>query len=187
MQKNDDLTLKIDDLTTSGSGIGRVDGMAVFVEGALPGETVKAHVIKVKKNYAIGKLVEILEESPLRLTPRCPVFGICGGCTLQELAYAGQLSWKQDHLNDCLKRIGGVEGIDPLYPLPSMKPWYYRNKAAYALEVRDGKTIIGFYEQHSHKVVDVDQCWIQHPYTKLIMSQARAWIEKSGISIYDEE
>lgn len=188
MQKNDDITLRIDDLTTAGSGIGRSDGMAVFVEGALPGELVKAHIIKVKKNYAIGKLTEILEESPLRLTPRCAVFGTCGGCTLQDLAYAGQLSWKQDHLNDCLKRIGGVEGIDPLYPQPSIKPWHYRNKAAYALEERDGKVAIGFYELHSHKVVDVEeQCWIQHSYTKLIISQLRAWIAKSGVSIYNEE
>lgn len=187
MQKNDDLTLTIDDLTTAGSGIGHHDGMAVFVEGALPGEKVKVHIIKVKKNYAVGKLTEIIEESPLRLTPRCPVFGICGGCTLQDLAYGGQLAWKQEHLTDCLKRIGGIEGIDPFYPLPSIKPWHYRNKAAYALEERDGKVLIGFYEQHSHKVVDVDNCWIQDPYTKLIISQMRAWIAKSGVSIYNEE
>lgn len=186
MHKNDDIILKIEDLTTSGSGIGHYADMAVFVGGALPGETVRAHILKVKSRYAVGKLSEILEESPLRLTPRCNVFGICGGCTLQDLAYAGQLSWKHDHVESCLARIGGIDREVP-YPLPSLHDWRYRNKAAFALEVKDEKERVGFYRMHSHQVVDVDNCRIQHDYVRHIISQLRVWMEKSGVSVYNEE
>ena len=88
MKKNDLIELTIDDLGTDGQGIGHAEGLAVFVGGALPGETVRAKVIALKKNYAVGKLDEVLAPSPMRACPPCRVFGKCGGCTLQHLSYA---------------------------------------------------------------------------------------------------
>lgn len=186
MRKNETIELTIDDLTTTGSGIGRKDGMAVFVSAALPGETIRAKIIKVKKSYAIGKLEEILVPSPLRVKPPCPYFGKCGGCTLQELTYAGQLTYKHEHVMDCFERIAHLP-VDVSFPLPSRSEYHYRNKASFALHQRaDGGVDIGFYALHSHRVVDIDNCLLQHDLLKLIMSQVRVWITKSDVSIYDE-
>lgn len=186
MQKNETVELTIDDLTTTGSGIGRVDGMAVFVTAALPGETVLAKIIKVKKSYAVGKLEKILVPSPLRVNPPCPYFGRCGGCTLQELSYAGQLTYKHDHVRDCFERIAHLP-VEVSFPLPSRNEYHYRNKAAFALHQReDGSVDIGFYALHSHRVVDIDKCLLQYDLVALIMSQVRVWITKSEVSIYNE-
>lgn len=186
MRKNETIELTIDDLTTTGSGIGRFDGMAVFIAAALPGETVRAKIIKVKKSYAIGRLEEILVASPMRVEPPCPYFGKCGGCTLQELSYAGQLTYKHDHVRDCFERIAHLP-VEVSFPLPSRSTYHYRNKASFALHQReDGRVDIGFYALHSHRVVDIDKCLLQHDLVALIMSQVRVWITKSDVSIYDE-
>lgn len=187
LEKNQTVELTIDDLTTTGSGIGRVDGMAVFVTAALPGEKVRAKIIKVKKRYAIGKLEEILIPSPLRVKPPCPYFGRCGGCTLEELSYAGQLTYKHDHVADCFERIAHLP-VEVSFPLPSFKEYHYRNKATFALhQHEDGRVDIGFYALHSHRVVDIDNCLLQYDLVALIMSQVRVWITKSGVQIYNEQ
>lgn len=110
-KKNQEIIIKIDDLGNNGEGIGHVDGYALFVKDALPGETIRAKVMKCKKNYGFAKLLEIMpgENSDVgRVEPRCPVARQCGGCTLQHLSYEKQLEYKQKKIRDCLERIGGV-------------------------------------------------------------------------------
>ncbi|MEA4854278.1 MAG: 23S rRNA (uracil(1939)-C(5))-methyltransferase RlmD [Christensenella sp.] len=186
MKKNDTIELSIDDLGTDGQGIGRYEGMAVFVPGALPGETVRAHVITLKKNYAVGKLEEILTASPMRVKPPCHVFGKCGGCTLQHLSYAGQLSYKHSVVENCLSRIGGLS-IPVNFPLPARTEYRYRNKAAFPLQQNGDSVNVGFYANHSHRVIDVDDCKIQPSSYQIILSQLRVWIVKNNVSIYNEQ
>ncbi len=186
MKKNDSVTLTIDDIGTDGQGIGKYEGMAVFVQGALPSEEVQAKIILVKKSYAVGKLMEILSPSPARVQPPCRVFSKCGGCTLQHMAYPAQLEYKQARVQDCVKRIGKLD-IPVLFPLPSVAEYRYRNKAAFPAQQQNGNVSIGLYAAHSHNVVDIDDCKIQHSNIAVALSQLRVWIVKYGIGIYDEQ
>ncbi|MEG0915079.1 MAG: TRAM domain-containing protein, partial [Christensenellaceae bacterium] len=186
MKKNDTIELSIDDLGTDGQGIGRYEEMVVFVDGALPGETVQAKIILLKKSYLVGKLEKIVIASPLRVVPPCHVFGKCGGCTLQHLAYAGQLEYKNNYVINCINRIGKLD-IPVNFPLPAKKEYRYRNKAAFPVQQNADAIEIGFYARHSHRIVDVDDCMIQHADLKIVMSQLRVWMVKYGLSIYNEK
>jgi len=185
MNKNDIIELQITDIGTDGQGIGKSEGMAVFVKGALPGEIVKAIIIALKKNYAVGKLTEVISASPARVKPPCHVFGKCGGCTLQHLEYSEQLEFKQNRVQDCITRIAGLD-IPVNFPLPSVKTYHYRNKAAFPVRLQAGKADIGLYANHSHNVIDIADCMIQHKDIAIAMSQLRVWITKYEVSIYDE-
>lgn len=165
-QKNQEIILKIDDLGNNGEGIGHVDGYALFVKDALPGETIRAKIMKCKKNYGFARLMEILprEECPAapgtessekapeaaavsegvgRVEPKCPVARQCGGCTLQHLAYEKQLAFKDKKVRDCLERIGGVN-LSEVEWLPILGaeegfpegPWHYRNKAQFPVRMQ---------------------------------------------------
>ncbi len=186
MNKNDLVEINIEDIGTDGQGIGRVDGMTVFVAGALPGEKVSAKIILLKKKYAVGKLLDILEPSPMRVKPACPIFSKCGGCTLQHLAYPAQLEYKQRRVKDCIERIGGLD-MPVSFPLPSAHNLRYRNKAAFPVKMQNERVDIGLYAAHSHNVVDIDDCRIQHEDIAIALSQLRVWLVKCEISIYDEE
>lgn len=186
MDKNESIELNIHDLGTDGQGIGRHEGLAVFVDGALPGETVRAKIIARKKNYAVGKLEEVLLASPMRVKPPCHVFSKCGGCTLQHLSYAGQLQFKHNHVKSCMERIGGLD-IPVNFPLPARHEYRYRNKAAFPVQQNGANVDIGFFASHSHRVVDVDDCRIEPSDLKLVLSQLRVWIVKNNIPVYNEE
>src|SRR5699024_11008156 len=109
MQKNDKVELAITGLTAVGSGVGRAEegGRAVFVPQTIPGERVLAHIIKPSKNYAVGKVVEILRPSPSRQPVDCPCFSRCGGCTYRHMTYERELEAKRQKVVDALSRIGG--------------------------------------------------------------------------------
>ena len=186
MKKNDSIECSIHDLGTDGQGIGRYGGMTVFIDGALPGETVRAKLIALKKNYGVGKLEEVIAASPMRVKPPCHVFGKCGGCSLQHLSYAGQLQFKHNHVMSCIQRIGGLD-IPVSFPLPTRHEYRYRNKAAFPVQQNGRQVDIGFYAAHSHRIVDVDDCKIQPSDFHIVMSQLRVWIVKNNISIYDEK
>ena len=109
--------MTIDDLGANGEGVGRIDGFAVFVEGALPGERILVKVVKVTKSYAYGKLLSIIHKSPDRVEPKCPYFKYCGGCQLQHLSYEGQLEYKTKLVRDALEMIGHFENIKYCRPL----------------------------------------------------------------------
>ena len=139
LQKNDLITLEITDLTEEGQGIGKKDGLVFFVKDSVMGDLVEARILKVKKNYAYAKVEKLLEASPYRITPLCPVAGKCGGCQLQHLSYEKELEWKEDRIAQSLIRIAGLsqeeveskkEGI--LGGLLSR----YRNKAQYPVQSR---------------------------------------------------
>ena len=141
-KKNDLVVLEITDLTEEGQGVGKCDGLVFFVKGTVMGEVVEAKILKVKKNYAYAKVEKLLQASPYRVTPLCPVVGKCGGCQLQHLSYEKELAWKEDRIAQSLIRIAGIpeeevrkrgEGI------LGGKTERYRNKAQYP--VQNGKEL----------------------------------------------
>lgn len=124
----DKITLKVTGLGSSGEGVGKTDGFTVFAHGALADETVEVELEQVKKNYASGKVTAILEASPERVEPLCPVYEACGGCQLQHLNYTGQLKAKEQQVRDALFRIGHLQEVKVLPIIGEEDPWHYRNK-----------------------------------------------------------
>ena len=180
-------TVAIRDLGVHGEGIGSVDGFTVFVPGALPGETVTAEITLLKKSYAVGKLLSIEQESPFRTVPKCPVYENCGGCQLSHLTYEGQLDMKYRRVKDVIERIAGESG-DLVRPvLPAAHPFAYRNKIAVPAGLVKGKAALGCYRQGSHDIIPVSSCAIQKEENNRLLRFARRFIEKHGISVYDEK
>lgn len=180
-------TVAIRDLGVHGEGIGSVDGFTVFVPGALPGETVTAEITLLKKSYALGKLLSIEQESPFRVVPECPVYENCGGCQLSHLTYEGQLDMKYRRVKDVIERIAGESGNLVRPVLPAAHPFAYRNKMAVPAGLVKGKAALGCYRQGSHDIIPVSSCAIQKEENNRLLQFARRFIEKYGISVYDEK
>ncbi|MCE5235231.1 MAG: 23S rRNA (uracil(1939)-C(5))-methyltransferase RlmD, partial [Eubacteriales bacterium] len=187
LKRNDDIVLTVDALGSEGQGIGRHEGFAVFVPGALPGETVRTHIIKAAPSYAIGKLTGIFAQSPDRAAPACPLFSRCGGCSLQHMRYEAQLSFKRQVVADALTRIGGFEGVSVNETLGMDTPWHYRNKGSFPFAVVDGKTETGFFAPRSHRVVPLESCPIERKGAIAVALAVRAWAREYAVPVYDEE
>ena len=217
LQKNDLIMLEITDLTEEGQGVGKKDGLVFFVKDSVMGDKVEARILKVKKNYAYAKVENLLEASPYRIAPLCPVAGKCGGCQLQHLSYEKELAWKEDRIAQSLIRIAGLspeeverkkEGI--LGGVLSR----YRNKAQYpvqnGMKIREEKTVsgrvpveckknpedeqesyaslrMGFYGFHSHRIIETKDCLINSAENPLILNCIKDWAKKYKVSGYEEE
>ncbi len=202
MEKNDILTVTIEDLTAEGEGVGKADGFPLFVKDTVPGDMVRCSVMKLKKGYGYARLLEILTPSPDRTEPHCPIARSCGGCQLEHLSYEAQLRFKTKRVEDTLRRIGGFtvqmagearsgeapEGSVLLYPALGMKePWQYRNKAQVPVgKDRDGRIVTGFYARHSHEIIPMEFCAISFPESQLVLRTVKEWMLRFGISAYDE-
>ncbi len=172
-----EITLEVATLTNLGVGLGRVDGWVVMVPFALPGETVRAKVYRNRANYSEADLVEVLTPSPARVKPECALFGACGGCQYQHLAYVEQLTWKQRQVQEVLARIGGLPEVEVRPTHPSPRPYHYRSKLTphYEPPRRDGSFPIGFLRAGSKRaLVDVPQCPIATPAINNALPQVRA-------------
>ena len=159
---HEEIELEITTLTNMGQGLGRVNGWVVLVPFALPDERVRARVHRNDRNFSEADLVEVLRPSPHRVAPQCPLFGECGGCQYQHLAYDEQLRWKQQQVQELLRHMAQIElPVDPVVPSP--RPWAYRSKITPHFAVpRDGKVgAIGFLRAgRRHQLVDVPACAI---------------------------
>ncbi|HEY0797549.1 MAG TPA: TRAM domain-containing protein, partial [Candidatus Baltobacteraceae bacterium] len=152
------------DLLDNGQAVGRVEEMVVFVWGPLPGERARVRVETVKAKYAVGELIELLDRAPERVEPFCGVFGACGGCQVQHLAYEAQLGWKRNIVQSALRRIGGIEHAQVAMPIGMDDPKAYRNKMSLVASAGpDGTTEFGFYQARSHDIVAVHGCPIVLP------------------------
>ena len=189
MQKNHQVELCIHGMGSEGQGIGRVEGMAVFVAGALPGERVRAHVIKMQKNFAVAKLLEVLQPSDSRATPPCPLFGRCGGCQLQHMDYPAQLAYKRQQVVDAMQRIGGVAEAEQRIGdcLGMDAPWQYRNKASIPCAPGQQGVEMGFYAQRSHRLVAVEHCPLQEQDIAPVLQAVKSWAHRHQIAAYDEK
>lgn len=187
VKQGDNIILQISGLGSNGEGVGKYEGFTVFVQGALPQEEVSAKVKLVKKNYAVAVLQKILKPSAERVEPLCPVYKECGGCQLQHLSYAGQLAYKRQQVQDALNRIGHLE-IDVIPVLGASEPWNYRNKMQFPVAVNtEGNLQIGCYAAATHSVVNTETCMIQKAANNDILKTVRKWMQRFGISAYDEK
>ncbi|WP_096439005.1 23S rRNA (uracil(1939)-C(5))-methyltransferase RlmD [Alteribacter populi] len=187
VKKNEQVHVTFEDLTHDGAGVAKLDGYPIFVPRALPGEQGEIKVIKVKKNYAIGRLIELTEESEERVEPPCPIFKNCGGCQIQHLSYEAQLEHKRKHVEGVLRRIGKLDNVTVHPTLGMEDPWRYRNKAQVPVGERNGDIIAGFYAKRSHEIVDMPNCIIQHEESDHTVQLIKDLAKKYGIRAYDEE
>ena len=182
MLKNQEIILEITDYTAEGSGVGKYEGMAVFVPETAVGDTIKALILKVKKTYAFGKALEIIKPSSNRCSCDCGVFSKCGGCAFRHINYEAEKTFKESKVYEAVKRIGGVD-MKP-QPIIYDKDLRYRNKVQYPVNF-DGKA--GFYAFHSHRIVPINDCLLQPIEFKGIISVIENWIKKNNVSVYNEE
>ena len=189
--KNDLLSVRITDIGNDGEGIGKVDGYTLFIKDAVIGDRVSAKIMKAKKNYAYAHLEEILEPSPYRSEPRCPISRQCGGCQLQNMTYVRQLQFKQDKVRNNIVRLGGFDGdfIDSIMePIIGMdEPWRYRNKAQYPVgSDRDNNPVAGFYAGRTHTIIPATDCLIGIEENKDILEIILDHMKEYKILPYDE-
>ena len=187
LHKNQTISLSISGVTSEGNGIGRCDGMAVFVPYTVPGDQLMAKVVKVTKNYAYAIAERMTRPSNLRVDPVCPVFGKCGGCALRALSYEAELGIKEDWVRQDLRRIGKCEP-NMLPIIPSPKADRYRNKALIPVAVgKDGRAVSGFYAPRSHRVLPCADCLLQPEEFAPITAAVLDYAEQCGVAPYDEE
>ncbi|WP_028784694.1 23S rRNA (uracil(1939)-C(5))-methyltransferase RlmD [Thalassobacillus devorans] len=187
VQKNQTVELTFEDLTHEGDGVGKIDGYPLFVPYGLPGEKATVKVVKVKKNFGFGKLLDLHEKNPERVDPPCNVFFQCGGCQIQHMSYDMQLKMKQKQVKDAMRKIGHLEHV-PVHQVRGMKdPWRYRNKVQMPVGERDGRLVAGFYQKRSHNIIDMDTCVVQDESNDRMVEAVRRIAERYGVRSYDEE
>ena len=183
MKKNDIITLEIVDISSEGSGIGKHDGMAVFVPLSAVGDKISARILKVKNKYAFAKIEEIITPSKHRTTVDCGVFARCGGCVYRHINYDCESALKQNRVGQTMQRIGKVE-LEPMPIICHKNPDRYRNKAMYPVSA-DGE--IGFFSHHSHRVIPCGDCMLHPEEFYTAGNVFTNYIKKYDISIYNEE
>lgn len=192
MQKNDIINLKIEDMGIDGEGIGKYEGMTFFVKDALIGDSIKARITKLKKNYGYARVEEILENSPYRTEPRCALHKRCGGCQIQAMDYAAQIDFKAKKVRNNLIRLGGFaeEFVDSiLEPVVGMEePYRYRNKAQFPIgRDKDGRIVAGFYAARSHDIIPVSDCQLGVKVNQEILDSVISYMNENHIEPYDEK
>ena len=180
--KNNEYILDIISVGYEGEGIAKIDGYPIFIEGAILGEKVKVLIVKAKKNYAYGKLLEVIEASEERIEPKCKVYKRCGGCTVQHMNYKKQLDYKFERVKDCISKIGGLDNSLVEYPIGMEEPERYRNKVQLPVGVVKGELSIGFYAPRSHNIINLETCLIQDKVADKVADITRKWMTKYNIS-----
>lgn len=183
-EKNKIYEVEIFGLGDGGEGVGRIDNFTIFVEGALPGEKISVKIIEVKKNYAVGKLEKIFCKSSERIKPVCKLFPKCGGCQLQHLNYPAQLQIKKQKIIDAVERIGKIFDAEIFDTLGEENFLNYRNKMQFPF----GKNFVcGCFERRSHKIIDIENCFIQREGNNKILNAVKKVAKKFNIEPYDEK
>ena len=185
LKKNDRINLKIESCSSNGSGVGKHNGMAIFVPATAVGDEITAHILKVKKNYAFAKVEKVITPSPDRISPECPVYLKCGGCVFSHMTYTAESEIKANHVSECFKRIGGVSPeFEPVIAAES--DCRYRNKAQYPVAYENGEIRTGFYSPHSHRVIHCPDCLLQPAEFESILGVFADYVKEKGVTVYDE-
>ena len=181
-KKNESYPLRIESYGSGGEGVARLEGQAVFVRGALVGELCRVQLLKVGKSAAWGRVEAVLEPSPRRQDPDCPLYPRCGGCQLRHMTYEEELAFKRQRVEDALRRIGGWEGrVEVIHG--AKDPERYRNKVQFP--VAEGPKV-GFYRARSHEVIDAPDCLLQPLQATRLRGAFREWMAAHGVPAYDE-
>lgn len=200
LTKNQIVELTIEDIGSEGEGIGFLQengqhaerGMAIFVKDTVPGDVAKIRIVKAKKNYAYGRLEEIVKPSLDRVVPPCPVARQCGGCQIQAMDYARQLAFKERKVINNLVRIGGFDEQrirDMMEPIVGMEnPYHYRNKAQFPVGCdREGNPVAGFYAGRTHSIIPHADCLLGIPQNCEIMDVILTYMRANKVPAYQEE
>lgn len=211
LKRGDEIQLEITDAAFEGKAIARREGLVFFVENAVPGDTLIAMILKIKKNHAEAKVVQIEKPSILRVTPRCKYFGVCGGCKWQNVDYSAQLNFKQQHVIDSFERIGGFRNLSVLPIIGSDEIFFYRSKMEYSfsdqqwliekpLPIEKEKIkhsefpipnsqftiFLGLHvPQRYDKVLDIEECHLQSPISNRILNFTRSFARTNNLNVYD--
>ncbi len=186
IKKNDDIKLNIEALTSEGAAVGHYNGIAVFVRGAVPGDVIIAHIIKVSKRFCIGIIRDILTESEHRIESDCPVCDKCGGCSFRNVSYDEELRYKKSRVVDAVTRIGHLD-IPVKDTVGADSTEHYRNKAQYPVIIENGELKAGFYAYKSHRIVPCADCKLQNEAFEKCLRVFSDWVKKADISSYDEK
>lgn len=187
MRKNDELTVKIEKFSNLGTGIAKVNGQVVFVENACPKDEVKIKITNVNKNYASAKTIEVLNQSPHRTKPFCPMQKVCGACQMQFIDYDYQLKLKKQIVEDAMRTIGHID--TPVNnPIASPQIKNYRHKIQYPVsQKKEGKIVAGYFKPQSHEIVNIKYCPIQPEICDDIIEFIREKAPEFGISGFNEK
>ncbi|MBI5974743.1 23S rRNA (uracil(1939)-C(5))-methyltransferase RlmD [Staphylococcus canis] len=187
VEKNQIYEGKVIDLTHEGHGVIKIDRYPIFVPMSLIDELITFKVIKVKKNFAIGKLIEVKVKSDSRVEAPCPYYSKCGGCQLQHLSYEAQLAMKREQVVNLFERKGQFENVKIHDTVGALDPWRYRNKSQIPVGLtKEGQVKMGFYRQRSHDIIDIDHCMIQYETQDEIMQFLKRLIDSYQIKPYQE-
>ncbi len=183
LKHNDEITVAIDRLAYGGRGVGRVNGLVVFVTGAAPGDVVRARVAKVRRSYAEAEGVAVETASAERVEPRCPHFGPCGGCTWQHIAYPAQARAKEAIVRESLAHLGGMQHAQVLPIIAAPAPWYYRNKMEFSFHP-DGT--LGLHQRGAwNRIVPIETCYLQSEASVALVLAVRGFARSVGLAPYD--
>ena len=187
-KKNDVVTVKIEDMSHDGSGIGRADGYTLFIKDAVIGDEVEAKIMKTKKNYGFARLMNVLIPSPDRTEPKCPKARACGGCQLQFLSYEKQLEFKRNKVDGNLRHIGGFQDFAIEKVMGMDDPWRYRNKAQFPFgKDKDGNIVTGFYAGRTHAIIPNRNCYLGVEENEKILDRIISYMEENHVEPYNEE
>lgn len=210
IKKNDLFMVEIEDMSEDGAGIGKLDGYAWFIKDAVIGDVVEAKAMKMKKSYGFGRLVRVVEPSPYRVEPKCPVARQCGGCQLQAMSYEEQLRYKERKVFNNLVRIGKFQDVVKVgddcvdhwdgnagncgqgirfLPIMGMdEPWRYRNKAQFPFgKNKDGEIITGFYAGRTHDIIENEDCLLGVEVNRRILDEIKGYMKECHVEPYEEE
>lgn len=186
IEKNSEIELDIESLSSEGSGVGHYGGLAVFVAGGVPGDRLLVHIIKVKKNYAVGKIVRCVRPSVSRIPSDCPVFPRCGGCAFRSMTYETETAEKKQRVEDAFHRLSHMDIA--CEEILTGAPDRYRNKAQYPVSVSEqGEIQIGFYAPRTRRVIDCTDCRLQPAEFREIAEAFRTFLQEFRMSVYDAE
>jgi 23S rRNA (uracil1939-C5)-methyltransferase len=186
VKKNEIYDVEITSITHNGLGVGKVDNFPIFIKNALPGESISVKVIVVKKNFAVGRVIEIYQENEFRVKPKCSIYKDCGGCNLQHLSYLGQLKIKKDLVKEQFKRIGKLD-VEVNDCIGMENSFGYRNKTQVPFGTVNNKIVAGFYKENTHEIIDMPGCDIQDEIMDNIISYMKKIAVKYEIIPYNEE
>lgn len=170
--------LQIESLDQDARGVARRDQKVIFVQGALPGETVSVTTLRRKPSYEVARTERVIKPSPLRVKPQCPHYGVCGGCSMQHIDASAQVAIKQRILEDAFTHIGGVKPNQMFAPVHGPY-WGYRHRARLTVKLvnKKGGILIGFHEKKSGYVADMTQCEVLPPHVSQLLVPTRRLIE----------
>ena len=191
MKKNDEFEIDITDIGNEGEGIGKYEGMTFFIKGGVPGDRILAGATKLKKTYGYARLIKVINASPFRVVPKCPISEKCGGCQIQSLSYEKQLELKERKITENLIRIGGFspefikEHMDPIVGMED--PFHYRNKAQYPIGTdKENQPIAGFYAGRTHSIIPNTKCYLGAEENEEILNIILSYMKEYKVEAYDE-